>query len=308
MKTYNAVETEKLLPYPELISDLAKALEHYAAGKIVCPERIVAPAPGRSSLLMAMPATGEDILIAKVLTLCPDNVASAYPMIQGCLLCADTANGQMLFSIDGGMVSKRRTAAVSMLGVQLLHKQVPRHVLIFGTGTQALAHCEALAALYPDVSVTIAGRDAVKSVKFCQENEDLPLDIKPFSAGNLAFDVIIGTTSSTEILYDEAPVPGCLVIGVGAYQPHMIEFGPKITTGSQLYVDDKAGALTEAGDLIQANVDWSDVHPLVTALTQPRAADRPIFFKSVGCAAWDLAACRTARRSLMVAGEKEAAD
>lgn len=308
MKTYNAVETEKLLPYPELISDLKKALEHYAAGKIVCPERIVAPAPGRSSLLMAMPATGEDIMIAKVLTLCPDNAASAYPMIQGCLLCADAVNGLMLFSIDGAMVSKRRTAAVSMLGMQLLHKKAPKHVLIFGTGTQALAHCEALAALYPGVSVTIAGRDKTKSVKFCQAHEDLSLEMRPFSVGNSGFDVIIGTTSSTEILYDEAPVPGCLVIGVGAYQPHMIEFGPKITTGSQLYVDDKAGALTEAGDLIQANVDWSDVNPLVTALTHPPAVDKPVFFKSVGCAAWDLAACRTARRSLLVAGEQDAAD
>jgi 1-piperideine-2-carboxylate/1-pyrroline-2-carboxylate reductase [NAD(P)H] len=53
------------------------------------------------------------------------------------------------------------------------------------------------------------------------------------------------------------------------------------------------GAKTEAGDVIQADVDWNNVEALEEALeTTPR--DGVTLFKSVGFALWDLAAARLA--------------
>ncbi len=71
--------------------------------------------------------------------------------------------------------------------------------------------------------------------------------------------------------------------------------------GSALYVDDLAGAKHEAGDFIQAGVDWASVTgiaALVGGTVPLPAASTPVLFKSVGCAAWDLGACRVARAAL----------
>jgi 1-piperideine-2-carboxylate/1-pyrroline-2-carboxylate reductase [NAD(P)H] len=80
-----------------------------------------------------------------------------------------------------------------------------------------------------------------------------------------------------------------------------------------LVVDDPVGAKHEAGDLIQAKVDWTSVFSLANALAGELKTNAPIVFKSVGCAAWDLAACRVARQALdadecrMIADVPEAA-
>jgi 1-piperideine-2-carboxylate/1-pyrroline-2-carboxylate reductase [NAD(P)H] len=80
----------------------------------------------------------------------------------------------------------------------------------------------------------------------------------------------------------------------------MVEIGARTIADSALFVDDEAGAKHEAGDFIQAGVDWSDVRGIAAVLdnSMPLPARTPIVFKSVGCAAWDLAACRVAREAL----------
>src|SRR5690606_11531668 len=89
-----------------------------------------------------------------------------------------------------------------------------------------------------------------------------------------------------------------LVIGVGAFRPEMAELGPVTLAGSAIYADDPAGARHEAGDLLRAGVDWDQVRSLAALLRQPHDRTRPAVFKSVGAAAWDLAAARVALRAL----------
>lgn len=111
---------------------------------------------------------------------------------------------------------------------------------------------------------------------------------------NIHYDALITVTSSTEILYNQPAIPETLVIGVGAYRPDMIEIGPQIVNNSLCIVDDPNGAPTEAGDIIQAGKNWQEVKKLSDFLQNKPDNDSPVFFKSVGCAAWDLAACRLA--------------
>jgi 1-piperideine-2-carboxylate/1-pyrroline-2-carboxylate reductase [NAD(P)H] len=89
------------------------------------------------------------------------------------------------------------------------------------------------------------------------------------------------------------------VTGVGAFTPEMVEIGANTIGGSALFVDDLAGAKHEAGDFIQASVDWARVGGIADVLTDAALSPtKPVLFKSVGCAAWDLAACRVARDAL----------
>nr|WP_298796133.1 delta(1)-pyrroline-2-carboxylate reductase family protein [uncultured Acetobacter sp.] len=292
MKQYSAAQTRDALPFPALVEALARTAREYAEGAILCPERSVVPAPGSSTLLMTMPSVSQKLLVTKLLTICPGNVGTDRPTIQGQVTCARAQTGELLFSLDGPTVTMRRTSAISLLGVRLLARGPVRRVLMIGTGTQARAHCEAFAALYPDITLVVRARTPDRAIAFCQQQADLPLEIRPEQPHEEHFDVVVTVTSSRAILYDGPPDPKCLVIGVGAFQPDMIEVGPQIVRNSTVYVDDVAGAPSEAGDLIQAGVNWTDVQALASALHTPPPKGQPVFFKSVGCAAWDLAACR----------------
>ncbi|TQL16555.1 1-piperideine-2-carboxylate/1-pyrroline-2-carboxylate reductase [NAD(P)H] [Zymomonas mobilis] len=292
MKFYSIAETKKILTYPVLVEALKQTIQAYDRGDIHCPERVTTMAPDRSSLLMVMPATSREILVTKILTICPDNAASERPVIQGQISCADAENGKMLFVLDAPTVTMLRTSALSMLAIELLAKQPIEKILIIGTGVQAVAHCEALAALYPDISVSIRGRSMERSRAFCQRLSSLPLRLQPDERDGSDFDVVITVTSSREVIYNEPALAGRLVIAVGAFRPEMIEIAPEIVRNSVVYVDDLIGAPSEAGDIIQAGLEWSKVQPLALALESKPLKDQPILFKSVGCAAWDLAACQ----------------
>lgn len=296
MKIYSASETKRILTYPLLVESLKKAIIAYDRGEIICPERVTITAPNAPSdnptLLMVMPAASPEILVTKILTLCPDNTASDRPVIQGIINCADARTGNGLFSLDAPTVTMLRTSALSMVAIALLARQKIKNILIIGTGVQAIAHCEALAALYPEISVFIRGRSAEKSLAFCQKLSDLPLHLQPDHKEGRSFDVVITVTSSREVIYHEASSPCPLVIAVGAFQPEMIEIAPEIVKGSIVYVDDPIGAPKEAGDIIQASLAWSKVQPLARAFEVVPSVGRPVLFKSVGCAAWDLAACQ----------------
>ncbi len=297
MKQHSAPDTRSLLPFPALIDALAQAALDTAAGQIRCPERTTIPTRDQRGALMSMPCVGDDIMVTKLLTLFAGNTAHNLPTIQGQVICAEALAGRFLFTLDGPTVTMRRTAAISLLGIRTFARGPVRRVLLIGTGTQAIAHLQALAAIYPGMTVVIRGRTPERTQAFCAAHTMPGLNVRPEQADEDPFDVVLTLTASTSVIYNEPARASCLVIGVGAYRTDMVEIGPATIAGSTLYVDDPVGAPTEAGDLYQAGVDWQHVHPLAQAL-QGRlpAPDQPVFFKSVGCAAWDLAACRVARQ------------
>ncbi|MBB2203834.1 delta(1)-pyrroline-2-carboxylate reductase family protein [Gluconacetobacter takamatsuzukensis] len=297
MQIFTAGQTADLLPFPELVDILRDVVRDYAAGDILSPERMVIDTADAGGHLLCMPSVAPDIMATKLITIFHGN--RALPVIQGQVTCCDARDGAFLFTLDGPETTGRRTAAMSMLAIRLLHRTAPRHVLVIGAGTQAKGHVHALRALHPEATIRIRGRKPAAVAALCTALDPTGHHVRPEAPGDAeAADIIITTTSSHQIVYDAAPRPGRLVIGVGAYRPEMIEIGPNLVLNSRLFVDDPIGAPSEAGDLIQAGVDWQTVHPLATAIDTPPPPDMPVLFKSVGCAAWDLAACRLARRRL----------
>ncbi|MCJ8354969.1 MULTISPECIES: delta(1)-pyrroline-2-carboxylate reductase family protein [Novacetimonas] len=296
MKHYCATQTQALLPFPALVDMLARTVRDYAGGTIACPERTTVPTHDGGGVLMCMPAVGADLITTKLLTIFGANTALHLPAIQGTVTCADAHDGRFLFGLDGPTVTMRRTSAISMLAIRTFVHGHVRRVLVIGTGTQALAHVEALAALHPAIEVAIRGRTPDRAERFCTQHATDRLTLRPERAGaEDGFDVVITTTSSTTPIFDTPADARRLVIGVGAYRPDMAEIAPQVVRASQIYVDDPIGAPSEAGDILQAGVPWGDVRALAQAFDTPRDPARPVFFKSVGCAAWDLAACRVAR-------------
>jgi len=296
MQIHNAAETARLLAYPRLIAALEEVLPAYQRGEIVSPERLVVPVGDGAGMLLSMPCSAPDLIAHKLITIYNGNPARGLPALQGQVTCLDATNGRALFVLDGPTVTARRTAAISMLGIRRLRAAPPRNALLIGIGAQARAHAEALLELFPGIRIAVRGRRAEAVRAFCGT---LGTAVQPEEDGDaLSPEVVIAATSSKHPVYDAAARAECLVIGVGAYRLDMVEVGAPTITGSQVYVDDPVGAPVEAGDVVAAGTDWSSVRPLATALEAPPDFSRPVFLKSVGCAAWDLAACRAARVAL----------
>lgn len=296
---FDAAQTARLLPYDRLVATLEATMIEYADGRIASPERMVVPL-AEGAVMLSMPASARDLAMHKLVNVCPRNRALGLPTIHGQVTAFDASTGVPQFMLDGPTVTGRRTAAVTMLGIRSLFGPAPGEVLVIGTGKQAIHHVEALAGLFPAARILIAGSQPARAEAFCAAHGALSANLTVLASDIPdSVDVVITTTTSKTPVYTLAARRGRLVIGVGAFTSDAAEIAASTVLGSAVYVDDPAGARHEAGDLIQAGIDWNVVQPLAKVLRDDgtRGA-RPLMLKTVGCAAWDLAACRVARNVL----------
>ncbi|MFB8343835.1 delta(1)-pyrroline-2-carboxylate reductase family protein [Brucella cytisi] len=297
MKFFNAAETARLLHYPGLTNALTGVLTEYGRGGIESPERIVVSS-GEGGLLLSMPCRAHDIVVHKLLTIYAENPKRGLPTIQGQVTCFDAETGAPLLCLDGPTVTARRTAAITMIGIDRLLPQPPRFITVIGTGAQAAGHVEAMLERYPEAQIRVRGASKADETNFCERFNPQKDRVAAHVPGAIGGDVVVAVTSSKTPVYDEPADANRLVVGVGAYRLDMIEIGAKTIAGSQVYIDDPVGGPAEAGDVVAAGTDWSKIKSLASLLDEAPDRSLPIFFKSVGCGAWDLAACRAALLAL----------
>jgi 1-piperideine-2-carboxylate/1-pyrroline-2-carboxylate reductase [NAD(P)H] len=301
MQLLNAFDTAQALPYARLVPALVQAAQQLAHGEIDAPERQVVPI-GDAGVLLCMPAIGADLGVTKLITVHGDNAQHGLPAIQGEVIVFDRATGRRLALLDGPTVTARRTAAMSLLGIRTLAPAPPTSALLIGSGVQAAAHADALIEFFGVSRLWIAGRDRDRTQAFCEalRLRQPHAELQPAGMDQLAaicrqVDVVIAlTTSHTPVVPDTLP-PHVLAVGVGAFKPEMAELPAALLHARPVVVDHLAGARHEAGDLLQAGIDWNRVRDIADVLAHgsTRTEAAPIL-KTVGHAAWDLAAARVA--------------
>ena len=299
MQTCDAHDSAALLPYDALLDALRAACVGVAQHEIICPQRQAVPMASGGTLL-SMIAVGADLAVHKLVTVVPLNAGRQLPTIQGEVSVWNSRTGAHVLSLDGATVTGRRTAALSMLGVSALRTRPPKSFRIFGTGTQALHHVEAIGELYPAAKISVSGRTPAAAEEFCRKYADRAPMISAAKVPSAdQIEVVITCTSSLQPVY-ERPHGGQdpLVIAIGAFSPDAAEIGAATVRASHIYVDTVEGARNEAGDLIRADVDWRCVRPLAQCLSGAPVPEGPVLFKTVGLAAWDLAAARVAMARL----------
>lgn len=302
MHLLNAEETARLLPYDRLVPAIAHAAQQLAQNAIRAPERLVVPAG--SGVLLCMPAIADDIGVTKLITVHSNNPALGLPAIQGEVTVFEAATGRRLALLDGPTVTARRTAAVTMLGIERLAPARPASALLIGTGVQASAHADALAACFGIRRFRIASRDGAHAQAFCASlMARLPSAVaEPVALAALEdacqdTDLVIALTTATEPVIPERLPARTMAAGVGAFKPEMAELPAGLLHARMVYVDHLAGAMHEAGDLLRAGIDWSRVRDISDAAEGGRQEPAPVL-KTVGHAAWDLAAARVAMDAL----------
>jgi ornithine cyclodeaminase len=287
---------EAALPYPELALALEAVLRERKAGKTQAPERLVMPLPQGGTLLL-MPAADQELAVTKLVTVHPQR----RPSVRADLVVMDARTGERLAQLDGAVVTARRTAALSLLAAQKLAPKPPTPedaLLVIGAGVQGRSHLEAFRAGLGTRKVAIASRSEDSARRLLAHALSLGMEASLVcdvaQAASEAPLIVTATTSGTPVL-GEGVREDAFIAAVGAYRPDMAELSFALVRRCRVFVDTLEGARAEAGDLIQAGVDWQQVRPLEEALelTRPQG---PVLFKSVGHALWDLAAARLAVR------------
>jgi ornithine cyclodeaminase len=299
MEILDAPATHALLPYPTLADSLVAVLRALRRGSTYAPPRQAVPLPD-GAILLLMSATDGELAITKLVTVHPRNAIHSLPSIQAEVLVLEARTGRRLLLLEGAAVTARRTAALSLLAARRLAPVPTGPLLVVGAGVQARAHLEALTEGLGVRDVYIAARTPAHAAALVALARQRGLTAQVVAAPEEALDratlIVTATTSRTPVLPDRVR-DDALVIAVGAYQPDMAELPPALVRRARLFVDTLESAQTEAGDLIQAGVDWSAVTPLEQVLDDPHPDHGPVVFKSVGHALWDLAAARLAWRS-----------
>ncbi len=299
--------TAAALPYSALIEALAQAF----AGDTTVPPRQHYDLPvanETNAALMLMPAwqSGAHIGV-KVVTVFPNNSKRDLPAVFGSYLLMSAETGQPIASVDGTELTLRRTAAASALASRYLSRKDSHKLLMVGTGSLAPHLIAAHATARPVTEVCIWGRRAEAANRLAEELSASSLKISV--ASSLEQAVGEADLISCATLANEPLVKGAWLLAgqhldlVGAFGPDMAEADDVAMSRTDVYVDTRAGALTEAGEILQAidnrTMTAADIkgslRELVTAAVPGRQSDQSItLFKSVGTALEDLAAAKLA--------------
>lgn len=257
--------------------------------------------PDATLLLMPAWQTGQFIGV-KIATVFPGNSARGKAAVNAAYVLISAASGEVLAMVDGGELTARRTAAASALAADYLARKDAGHLLVVGTGRLSLNLIEAHAAVRPIRWVTIWGRSPEKAAAVAEKAaaagfETEATDDLASAVGHA--DIVSCATLSNEALVHGAWLkPGAHLDLVGAFTPKMRESDDEAMRRASVFVDTRAGATREGGDIVLAMqsgaLAQSDIRAELAELTRGehkgRTSDDEITaFKSVGAALEDLA-------------------
>lgn len=311
MINVDAKQVAVALPYDQLIDALAEAF----AGDFEVPLRThhgVKLPGGKPATLLLMPAwqPGGSIGV-KVATVFPDNALQGLPAVFASYLLLSAETGVPVAVLDGTEITLRRTAAASALASTYLSRKDSRRLLMVGTGKLAphLIAAHATARRITEVCIWGRRREAAETLAA----RLAPAAFKVTVSEDLETSVRDADIISCATLANDPLVPGdWLKAGqhldlVGAFKPDMREADSQAVKRAEVYVDTKAGAMAEGGDIVQAIQDGSiretdirgELRDLVTGKAAGRTSgDAITLFKSVGTAIEDLAAAELVIKTL----------
>jgi thiomorpholine-carboxylate dehydrogenase len=343
-------DVKAVLSMDDLIATMASALLRFSTGRVTQPVRSVIPVDGDHSFFGTMPAfvrasetsgansggagpSGERAALgAKLVTLFGTNTARDLPTHLASIVLLNPDTGALLALLDGRYITEARTAAVSAVSSRLLARKNAASLAILGSGVQARSHLEALARVHQlrQVSVwspqkshreqfvewakTATGSDPHRTL--IGPSSD-PHRTPTITAVDHAGEAVVGadivvlvTASPTPVVEDGWVKPGAHVISVGACRPTQREMDPALVARARLFVDSRAAALVESGDValgitegrFAANHIVAEIGELVGGATGRQHDTDVTIFKSLGLAVEDVTAADLAYRRAVERG------
>ena len=299
-------DLSRLLDYDAVIEAVAGAFAAYSAGKTETPLRVGVEPPGANGVLLAMPCAVAEphALGAKIVSVFRDNPSRGLPTVTSIYVLSDYETGAPLALMDGGYLTGIRTAAGSAVATRALAPEEAHTLGVFGTGVQARFHVETIRRVRAIQQVLVSGTSREKGQHFAtwvSETTGIPAAAaSPEEAS--ACDLVAACTTSPTPVVGEVKA-GAHINAVGAFTPTTRELPSRLLARAKVYVDTRAGAFSEAGDLLLAREDSDfvlekvvgELGEVLLGRAQGRTHAKDVtVYKSVGAAFLDAATARLA--------------
>ena len=307
MLIINHQDVVRVFTMPIAIGVMRDALLSLERGDAVQPMRTAMVLPAERGIFWIMPAVAGTpaSLGLKALTACPGNHGTPFDTHQGAVLLFGD-HGELLALVDATALTATRTAAVSAVATAALARHDASELAVLGSGSQAMAHVEAMTCVRPISRVRVWSRTAANAERCARAvRERFGLAVEACASVQAAVhgaDVICTTTAAERVILEARWVQaGAHINAVGSGSPTARELDGEVLRSARVFVDRLDSALREAGDIILAIADGlfaaSDIAGDLGAVLSGRIAGRSrpdeiTLFKSVGLAAEDVAAAR----------------
>ncbi len=294
------------LSYDDCIGAIAAVMPAVSRGEALMPLRVFMPVPNSAGRIGWMPGALEQPRCCgiKVVSKFPTPSDGSRGSHSGVVLLFDSETGEATAAIDGAMLTALRTAAASAVATRALARHDASRLVLIGCGEQSWHHAHAIARVRTLREIQVWGRTPDKAHRFASAlGASLPVDVRYASDPAVAVanaDIVCTLTSSTTpVLRTEWLPRGCHVNLVGAAVRTSAEAEPSIVRRTRFFVDSRASALEQAGELLAAiaagDASMEDVAgeigELLDGKIRGRNNDQEItVYKSLGVAAQDLAA------------------
>ena len=301
----NSADVASLIDIDALIDAMREALRQFSTGAVQQPVRTVLPV-GDRNWFGVMPAQLQSpaAIGAKLITVFGRNADQGLPTHLGAVLLFSPHTGALVAMMDGRVLTESRTAAVSALSAQVLARDDVEEMAIIGTGAQARAHLLAMERVFDFKTVRVWSPTPVHPLNFVSEmtphtEAELVAAASPERAVHGAPLIVLATSASEPVVQNEWIRSGAHIVSVGACRPDQRELDPALIRRSRFYVDSRAAALVESGDVVlglaqgafSASHIAGELGEVIAGTVEGRrsAADITIF-KSLGLAVEDIAA------------------
>ena len=304
MRVVSADEINRALDFSALID----ALDDAFRAEIRIPPRahVAIPRPGAEATLLLMPAWteggAESFVGIKAIAIFPTNLALGIPSLTGSYMLLSGETGIPLAIMDGGLLTRWRTAAASALAARYLAREDATQHLIIGAGALAPFFAKAHASARPIREISIWNRTARRAEEVAVALRAQGFPAQPgadLEAAVRRADIVTCLTGADRPVLQGAWLKaGAHVDLVGGFKPTMRESDDETLTRSRVYVDTHH-AMEEAGDLLdplqRGVIVESDIQGDLFQLCRGEIAGREradeiTLFKSAGTAVEDLAA------------------
>lgn len=297
----------QLIPMQVLIGVMERALRAFSQGDVLQPVRLALAVAPHGGYLGLMPAhvkgpAGREALGAKAVTFYTRNVERDLPTHMAVILLWDSATGELLALMDGRLITEMRTAAASAAATKVLAREDAAVLALLGAGVQARSHLQALPLVRPLREVRVWSRTPQRREAFAREMAEhgLPIAVcaTPAEAVRGADLIVTATSAQTPVLEGRWIRPGAHVNAVGASRPDWRELDSAAVVMARLFVDSRAGALSESGDVLlplqEGTITGSHILGEIGEVLAGRVPGRTspqdvTLFKSLGMAVEDVA-------------------
>jgi ornithine cyclodeaminase len=303
-------DVRDVLPLDDLIDAMQHALAAFSRGRVAQPLRTVLTIGAEQAFFGVMPAYLPDTpaVGTKLVTVFGGNAAIGLPTHLATIVLLDPATGELRAMMDGRYITEVRTAAVSAVSVRLLARGDAGTLSILGSGVQARSHLEAIARICRLRRVTVWSPNDTSRASFVRDMQprlDIPLvaAASPPEAVHGADLIVVATAAHTPVLRSEWVADGAHICAVGACRPDQREMETSLVARARLFVDSRAGALAEAGDVVLPIAEGAIAPEHIAGelgevasggVAGRRSSSEVTLFKSLGMAVEDVAAAHLA--------------